>query len=397
MTTTAYPPSIGGVQAYVSDLRAHLTKFEADVASLWLEHRTDWLLGTTLRLDEKDSDSLSVDVRRLGWSRAERMKMAPWVLVYYAAVPIAAKRIASQMVRSLEEVMTSEHSLIHNHRIGREFLAEASLSIARKRGLPFVLTPHHHPKWKGYRYSGWTNVYRNADAVLAITEAEVNELVRLGVARERIRVVGGAADDPIPADAERFRARIGGSADPIVLFVGQQYPYKGVAQLVDAADQLRARGLRLNLVFVGPETDFSRRLFAKTGRPWLHVLGAVDNQTKWDAYEAASVLCLPSAQEAFGRVYLEAWSKNKPVIGGRIPAVMEVVTDGTSGLLVDPASVDELQRALERVLTDHDLAARLGASGRREVDERFNWRRVAARVEEAYEEVLDGAAKVVRQ
>lgn len=392
MTTTAYPPSIGGVQSYVADLCGRLQKFEADVVSLWLEHRTDWLLGTTLRLSEVSSERAG-GAQRIGWSGAARARMAPWVLAYYAAVPVAARRIAAQMTPYLEKLISSDHVLIHNHRIGREFFAQASLDLARKRGIPFALTPHHHPKWKGYRYSGWTNVYRDADAVFAITRAEVAELERLGVSRDRIHVVGGAADDPIPADARRFRARIGGSADPIVLFVGQLYPYKGVARLVDAAEGLRARGLTFEVVFVGPETPFSRRLFANSGRRWIHVLGAVDNQTKWDAYEAATVLCLPSAQEAFGRVYLEAWSRNKPVIGGRIPAVSEVVTDGQTGLLVDPASTPELERALERLLTDHDLATRLGAAGRHEVDTRFNWRNVVARVEEVYAQLLENSPR----
>jgi glycosyltransferase involved in cell wall biosynthesis len=391
MTTTAYPPSIGGVQSYVADLCAHLESFEADIVSLWLEHRTDWLLGTTVRLGEVSSDAVQ-GVHRLGWSRATRTRMAPWVLAYYAAVPVAARRIASQMTASIERLLTSEHALIHNHRIGREFLAQASLTAARNRGIPFVLTPHHHPRWNGYRYSGWTNVYRAANAVLAITQAEVIELQALGVARERIHVVGGAADDPMPADAKRFRARIGGSPKPIVLFVGQLYPYKGVGRLVEAGEALHARGFEIEVVFIGPETPFSRRLFASHRRPWLHVLGAVDNQTKWDAYEAASVLCLPSAQEAFGRVYLEAWSKSKPVIGGRIPAVEEVVKDEKTGLLVDPSSSSELEHALERLLSDQDLAARLGAAGRREVDERFNWHQVAARVEGVYEDLLARAA-----
>jgi glycosyltransferase involved in cell wall biosynthesis len=391
MTTTAYPPSIGGVQSYVADLSANLKSFEADIVSLWLAHRTDWLLGTTLRLGEVNSNAAQ-GVRRIGWSRAARARMSPWVLAYYAAVPIAARRIASQMSPSIEQLLKPEHALVHNHRIGREFLAQASLTAARNRGVPFVLTPHHHPKWKGYRYSGWTNVYRAADAILAITEPEVIELEQLGVARERIHVVGGAADDPMPANALRFRARIGGSLNPIVLFVGQLYPYKGVARLFEAGEDLRTRGVELEMVFIGPETPFSRRLFATRQRPWLHVLGPVDNQTKWDAYEAASVLCLPSAQEAFGRVYLEAWSKSKPVIGGRIPAVKEVVRDEETGLLVDPASTSQLERALERLLSDHDLAARLGAAGRRQVDERFNWRHVAARVESVYEELLERAA-----
>lgn len=395
MTTTAYPPSIGGVQGYLADLCSRLRHFEADVVSLWLENRTDWLLGTTIKLGETGQAG-SPGVQRLGWSRAARARMAPWVLTYYAAVPIAGPRIAAQMVPHVERLVTPEHALVHSHRIGREFLAQASLAVARKHGLPFVLTPYHHPRWRGYRYSGWTNVYRAADAVLALTQSEKAELERLGVAPERIHVVRGAADEPMAADATRFRKLIGGSDRALVVFLGQLYAYKGVSQLFMAADRLRANGLELDLAFVGPETSFSRRFFARRARPWAHVLGSVDNQTKWDALEASTLLCVPSAQESFGRVYLEAWSKGKPVIGGRIPAVTEVVTDGETGLVVDPGSAPELERALERLLTDHELAARLGAAGRREVVERFNWQQVVARVEAVYEEVLERAATASR-
>ena len=392
MTTTAYPPSIGGVQGYLADLCAGLQMFEADVVSLWLETRNDWLLGTTLRLGAADATA-APGVRRLGWSLAARARMTPWVVAYYAAVPIAARLIAAQMVPDLERMVARQDVLIHTHRIGREFLAQASLSVARKRGLPFVLTPYHHPRWHGYRYSGWTNVYRAADAVLTLTDVEAREMQRLGVAPERIHVVRGAADEPLPADARRFRARLGGSDRPIVLFLGQLYEYKGVSALLTAADAMRARGREVDLVFVGPETDYSRRLFAQQSRPWVHVLGTVDNQTKWDAIEAAAVVCVPSSQESFGRVYLEAWSKGKPVIGGRIPAVTEVITDGETGLLVDPRSPAELERALERLLGDSILGTRLGEAGRRELDERFTWRRVVERTEAVYEALLEGSVR----
>jgi starch synthase len=87
-------------------------------------------------------------------------------------------------------------------------------------------------------------------------------------------------------------------------------------------------------------------------------------------------------------VYLEAWAKGKPVIGGRIPPVMEVVTDGQNGLLVDPSSVAHLESALELLLTDKDLARRLGESGRQERERRFMWKQVVTRVEDVYEELL---------
>lgn len=392
LTTTAYPPSIGGVQAHVAELRARLKSFEADVLTLWLQNHTDWLLGTTLRLGGHGVAQPAPGLTTLAWSSRTRTRMLPWVISYYLYPAVAARRIAAQMVPYLEQAIHPEHALIHNHRIGREFLAQASLVVARRRGIPFVLTPHHHPKWRGYRYGGWLEVYRAADAVLAITQFESEELQRLGVQRDRIHVIGGAADPPLPADGSRFRARLGGSTQPLILFLGQQYRYKGIAELVAATEAIRARGLMAEVAFIGPPTPFSTRFFSRHSEPWLHVMGRVDEQTKWDAIEASSVLCLPSRHEAFGRVYLEAWSKGKPVIGGRIPTASEVITDGKTGLLVDPSSFKELAEALERVLTDRQLAAMLGASGLHEVESRFNWREVVNRVEAAYDVALQTVA-----
>jgi len=387
MTTTAYPPSTGGVQSHVADLCARLESFVPDVATLWLEQRTDWLLGTTTRLHRAPARPRPAGVQTLGWTAGTRLRMLPWVAGYYALVPLAARRLAALMEPYVDALVRPEHVVIHNHRIGREFLAHASLLAARRHGLPFVLTTHHHPKWHGYRYQGWTEVYRAADALLTHTAAEQRELERLGVAPERIHVIGGAADDPLPGDESRFRRRLGGSREPVVLFVGQLYQYKGVAELTAAADALHARGIRFQLVFLGPHTRFSRDFFARRSRPWLHVLGHVSQQDKWDALTAATVVCLPSRHEAFGRVFLEAWSKRRPVIGCRIPAVREVVTDGASGILVEPGSAAELAGALERVLDDPELARRLGESGYRELGSRFTWRHVVYRVEAAYEAV----------
>jgi glycosyltransferase involved in cell wall biosynthesis len=388
MTTTAYPPSIGGVQAYVADVRSHLESFAADVVTLWLENRTDWLLGTTLRLGPRAPERLLPGIQTLAWSWSERLRMAPWALTYYGAIPVASRRLAAVMAPHVDRLMTPEHVLIHNHRIGREFLAIASLTVARRRGLPFVLTPYHHPRWHGYRYSAWTGVYRAADAVLTLTQAESRELQRLGVREDRLFVIGGAGDEPLPADPARFFRRIGRTPERLVLFVGQMYDYKGVATLVEAATALRARGTELDLAFVGPETPFSRQLLSQRSAPWIHVVGRVDNQTKWDAIEAATAVCVPSAQESFGRVYIEAWAKGKPVIGGRIPSVNDVITDGENGLLVDPGSVPQLERALERLLSDSALAARLGDRGRTTRDQRFTWKQVVARVERVYEGLL---------
>ena len=78
------------MQAHVADLRHRLSRYRADVATLWRENRTDWLLGTTLRLRQEDGRPTNDDgIERLAWPQSTRLRLAPWVLSYYAMVPLA--------------------------------------------------------------------------------------------------------------------------------------------------------------------------------------------------------------------------------------------------------------------------------------------------------------------
>jgi phosphatidylinositol alpha-1,6-mannosyltransferase len=94
--------------------------------------------------------------------------------------------------------------------------------------------------------------------------------------------------------------------------------------------------------------------------------------------------------EGFGIVYLEAAACEKPVVGGRSGGVPEAVVDGVTGLLVDPLNVDELGEAMRRLLTDSDLATRLGQQGKLRATTEFTWEQAAeqiqAIIEQAYRE-----------
>ena len=96
LTTTAYPPSTGGAQANVFELRERLTNFDADVLTLWLQNRSDWLLGTTLRLGGQGLTQASPGVTTVGWSSSSRLRMLPWVMSYYLNPALTSKRIAAQ-------------------------------------------------------------------------------------------------------------------------------------------------------------------------------------------------------------------------------------------------------------------------------------------------------------
>jgi glycosyltransferase involved in cell wall biosynthesis len=80
------------------------------------------------------------------------------------------------------------------------------------------------------------------------------------------------------------------------------------------------------------------------------------------ALDGARALVLPSASEGLPRVAIEAFARGRAVIGTRAGGIPDIVEDETNGLLVELGDADGLARAIERIVTDHPLAVRLGAA-----------------------------------
>ena len=385
-TITGYPPAIGGAQAYMHSLARQMAeRHDVRVAAHWDRTRTDWLLGTTLRAPRRPGPHAyevdGVPVHLIAPTAAERLGMAPAVAAYYLLKGPAIEHISARLARHLAP-MAGDASLVHNGRMGREPLSFASLHLARRLGLPFVLTPFHHPRWVGWNYQHYLWLYRQADAVLALTETERQALIGLGVAPQRITVTGMGPVLAPSADGEDFRHRFRLDG-PIVLFVGQKYRYKGVEALLGAAPLVWADFPDAHFLFLGPGTRHSQALFRQHQDARIVDLGVVDLATKSDALAACTLLCLPSSQESFGAVLVEAWMMGKPVLGGPAPAVREVIDDGVDGFLVSQDCTVLADRIVD-LLARPALGAEMGRRGREKALARYTWPRVAARTEAIY-------------
>jgi glycosyltransferase involved in cell wall biosynthesis len=384
-TLTAYPPYIGGAQLLQHQLAKHLqTQHQIQVVSHWDQNRTDWLLGTTLNAPNHAYDYIidGIPVHRLGLTWPEKLRLIPYLPLYYPLMQIALPAIARNLEQHLDP-FARQADLVHNVRIGREGLSYASLQVARKYNLPFVFTPVHHPRWVGWRYRAYLQLYQMADAVIALTEAERNILVNLGVQPDRITVTGmgpvlAEQADPI-AFLQKYQIQ-----SPMVLFLGQHYLYKGYRQLLQAAKLVWQKVPEAEFVFIGPAVKASEQDFAAIPDPRIHRLGKVDLQTKTNAISACTLLCVPSTQESFGGVYVEAWSLAKPVIGCNIPAVAELIRDGIDGYLVNQ-NPGQIADRICNLLLNPTQAQRMGRMGQQKVESRYTWRKLAQATEQAYQ------------
>jgi glycosyltransferase involved in cell wall biosynthesis len=196
-----------------------------------------------------------------------------------------------------------------------------------------------------------------AAAVICVSETLAAAIREAGV--EALVIPNGVR---IPVD-------VGAPAEPAeVLYVGRLSPEKNVDTLVEAVGDL-------NLVAAG---DGPLRELVPGA------LGAVPHAEVERLLERATVVVAPCEREGFGVAAAEAMAFGRPVVAAAGGALLELVVDGETGVLVPPRDAPALRAAVERLLGDAGLRERLGAAARAAARERFGWDAVIVRTLEVY-------------
>jgi glycosyltransferase involved in cell wall biosynthesis len=181
-------------------------------------------------------------------------------------------------------------------------------------------------------------------------------------------------------DFQRGDRKAGGS--PSIVSVARQYRRKNTAMLIRAMTLVceAVPGVRLTVLGDGPELPRLRALVASLNlENSVELVGAVDGAREVrDQLARADVFCLPSRQEGFGIVFLEAMAAGLPIVAADCGAVPETAPHGKVSILVAPDDVAGLAAALVDVLTNAELRNRLAAGGAARW-RRFGWPEVAGR------------------
>ncbi len=277
-----------------------------------------------------------------------------------------------------------DRELIHN--VGREYL-DSSLAVSEQLDVPIVLTPLAHPgQFHGGDSATDFERYRRAAAITTMTEWERNWYAGRGIDPFLVVTTGMGPNATRSTDGAGFRARHRIPADaPMVLYVGRRERYKGFIHLLDAADLVWRRHPDTRFVFIGVPGFYGAMVdeFARYTDDRIIEIERATSAERSAALDACDVYAMPSLHETFGIGYLEAWLHGKPVIGGDIPPLREVITHGTDGLVV-PQQIAAIAGAVSALLDDPDLRRRMGRAGHAKLVERWDWERVMDRVEETY-------------
>jgi glycosyltransferase involved in cell wall biosynthesis len=217
----------------------------------------------------------------------------------------------------------------------------------------------------------------NADAVRQRLRAE-------RVPAERITVI------PNGLDAERFTAER--DAHPIRrgIIVANLRREKGHDVLIDAARAVLTRYPDAHFDVVGDGIEREALLARAAARGVSHAFAFLGHSDDvGERLGAADFFVLPSRSEAFPNAVLEAMASGLPVVASKVGGIAEAVDDGRTGLLVAPGDPDALARSIVRLMSEPDLASRLGRAARADVRERYSFDRMVAAFDHLYASLLE--------
>ena len=351
---------------------------------------------------------VEVDVHCFGGPRADARSHQPAAGLEQANAALTTLSVDLSMAADLAGL-----DLVHSH----TWYANMAGHLAKLlHGAPHVVTAHSlEPRrpWKaeqlggGYRVSSWVErtAYQAADAVIAVSEGMRADVLDCYPALDPARVhvvrngIDTAAYHPV-AEVDALR-RFGIDPErPIVAFVGRITRQKGVNHLVAAAHGIDPTA-QVVLCAGAPDTPeiaeetrtaVAELAAARPGVFWIQQM--LQPAEVRQVLSHATVFVCPSVYEPLGIVNLEAMACGTAVVASDVGGIPEVVADGETGLLVHldehdlSAYRDGLATAVNRLLADPALAARMGAAGRQRAVREFSWATVAEQTVAVYRAAL---------
>jgi glycosyltransferase involved in cell wall biosynthesis len=363
-----YPPVRGGMETHLQNLCRGLEPF-VDV---------DVIVGNTNSRTAHERDG-EIRVHRMGTvATVKSASICPSMMAAIRNSPADIVHLHSPNPTAVICYLTSGHP-------GKLIVSHHS-DVVRQRLLRLVYEP-------------WLRrLMRRADAIISFSPNYIESSKVLSRHRDKCHVIPHGID---PARFEKpnwqavaeIKQRFG---DRIVLAVGRLVYYKGFEYLIRA---IAGTDAQLLIVGTGPlASDLRDLTMLLRLSSQVHFLGDVPDVTPY--YHAARVFALPSMarSESFGIVQLEAMACGTPVINTKLESGVPFVSlDGISGLTVPPADVSSLGRAIERLMSDHDLHRQFSRAAQQRVRNMFTLEQMTARTLQLYAEVLQQRVPVAER
>jgi L-malate glycosyltransferase len=414
-----YPPALGGSEAYFARLSRYLAG-EGDRATVFTTAALDLEAFWSPRgrcVPAGVSFDNGVEVRRYPLWRFRGRRyllkaLSLWPHRLWQCLTLPCNPISWSMWRDSTpgpDTLVGHFDVVHATAFPYAFPIVCGLQLARRLGVPFLLTPFLHlgdpddpqdAMRQTYLSASLLSLIRAADRVFVQTDVEYDALAECGIPADKLVLLGMGVD---PAECsggerEKTRRRWGAAPDDIIVgHLANNSEEKGTADLLRAADIAWSRSERFRIVLAGPEMPNFQRFWSGYGpKERVLRLGVLTDEQKRDFFAAIDMFALPSRSDSFGIVLLEAWANGVPNVGYRAGGIAGVIRHEEDGLLVRCGDLSALAAALGRLSRDGRLRARLGAAGRERALAEFQWADKLERVRNVYREVRRLRTRVAR-
>jgi glycosyltransferase involved in cell wall biosynthesis len=397
-----YPPAIGGSEAYTTRLCNYFAGC-GDHVGVWTTTAVEldelWRSAPASRerqrpvnaapvADTPGSPGVSITRYRPAHFPARRYVLKALSLLpvhRWQALTLPCNPVCPAMWRDAGRY-AGPLDAVHATAFPYSFPIACALRLARRRGVPFLLTPFLHlgdptdPRDRTLRqYTRpclrW--LLREADRVFVQTPSEFRAAVNFGVPEARVVLQGLGVDaaECTGGDRDAARLRWGIGRDRMVVgHLANNSVEKGTVDLLEAAGIAADRGRPFRVVLAGPEMPSFRRFWDRFRRQDLVTrLGVITDAQKRDFFAGIDAFALPSRSDSFGLVLLEAWANGKPNVAYRAGGPADLIRDEQDGFQVRYGDTTGLAAALGRLDEDSELRARLGNAGRRRARAEFRW------------------------
>lgn len=283
--------------------------------------------------------------------------------------------------------------ILHTHGYRSNIIGLLASILLR---VPIVTTVH-----------GWTNHTNNVklyeyldrfflrffDKIIAVSDSIKNTLLNSRISIHKIEKIYNTinckeVNDGVSVDEIRKRFHLSPN-DKLVGTIGRLSKEKGVHYLLKAGSEIIATYPNVKILIIGngPERQ-NLEILAKQLRISENVIFCGFQKNVTEFYHLIDIVVLPSITEGLPIVLLEALTYSKPVVATRVGGIPEVITNGKTGILVEPQNPSRLAEGIIRILRNSDETNRMVSEGRKLVEEHFNSKDWGKKIEKVYQEIL---------
>jgi glycosyltransferase involved in cell wall biosynthesis len=279
----------------------------------------------------------------------------------------------------------------------------ALVRIKNDFGLPFLITMHSTEWGRNGNYFGygisqeishreWLGCYE-ASKVIVTTRRMQDELMWIyNLPQDKISIIPNGivlGKMKRELDAGRVKEKYGiHPMAPVVLFCGRMSIQKGPDLLVEAVPHILRNRSDVCFVFIGEgdiKAECERRARELGVENSCRFLGYTSSAEKQELMNACDLMCVPSRNEPFGVVVLEAWDACKSVIGTEAVSIIKNFEDG----LLAYVQAESIAWCINRLISNPEEMKKLAWAGYNRINSEFSWDRIAKKTEDAIEQAIE--------